>query len=66
MPMRAFTVVILTVLLMAGLPAKADITLEALEAGSGVRWPQALLDQVVPSLLRRLTSKNLTGPLPFP
>ena len=50
MPMREFTVVILTVLLMAGLPAKADITLEALEAGSGVRWPQALRDQVVPSL----------------
>ena len=48
--MRAFTVVILTVLLMAGLPAKADITLEALEAGSGVRWPPALRDQVVPSL----------------
>ncbi|MGD1989010.1 MAG: TraB/GumN family protein [Pseudomonadales bacterium] len=50
MPMRALTVVILTVLLMAGLPAKADISLEALEAGSGVRWPQALRDQVVPSL----------------
>ncbi len=50
MPMRSFTLVILTALLAAGLPAKAEITLEALEAGSGVSWPQALRDRVAPSL----------------
>ena len=48
--MRSLTLVILTALLTAGLPAKAEITLEALEAGSGVPWPQALRDQVAPSL----------------
>jgi uncharacterized protein YbaP (TraB family) len=50
MPMRSLTLVILTALLAAGLPAKAEITLEALEAGSGVSWPQALRDRVAPSL----------------
>ena len=67
MPMRSLTLVILTALLTAGLPAKAEITLEALEAGSGVPWPQAPPWWIrSPPALGRLTSKNPTGPLPFP
>lgn len=54
--MRSLTVVILTALLIAGLPAKAEFTLEALEAGSGISWPQGLRDAVSP-LLRELNSQ---------
>ena len=48
--MRSITTVLLTLLFTAGLQAKADITLDALEAGSGVSWPQGLRDAVSPLL----------------
>ena len=65
MPMRSFTLVILTALLTAGLPAKAEITLEALEAGSGVPWPQALRDQVAGNFLvgKPEIGVDITAPL---
>ena len=56
MPMRSITTALLTLLLIAGLQAKADITLDALEAGSGVSWPQGLREAVSP-LLGELNSQ---------
>ncbi|MGD1988749.1 MAG: TraB/GumN family protein, partial [Pseudomonadales bacterium] len=50
MPMGCITTALLTLLLTVGLQAKADITLDALEAGSGVSWPQGLRDAVSPFL----------------